>query len=187
MTKANYVTLSRALFVPIIILFMPFNPYVTFVLYVIAALTDMIDGWVARHFNEVSDFGKIFDQIMDKVLIISMLAGMIFRQNIYGFGWLYLITLIIIVFREFVVSGLRMLAGSMGKVIPANFFGKLKTLFQMILIGIPLWNAMNIYFTVYNWILILIMLTVWFLTAYSGYVYYRLVMNNEIEKDTKDE
>ncbi len=186
MTKANYVTLSRAVFVPFIILFMPFNPYVAFVLYVIAAFTDMIDGWVARHFNEVSDFGKIFDQIIDKVFIISMLAGIIFRQDIYGFGWLYLITLIIIVFREFTVSGLRMLAGSKGKVIPANFFGKLKTVSQMILIGIPMWNQMNIYFKVDNWILILVMVLVWVLTLYSGYTYYKLIMKDTSEEIVED-
>ena len=178
MTTANYITLSRVLFVPFIVMFMPINPYVAFILYIIAALTDMVDGFVARHFDQVSDFGKIFDQIMDKVLIISMLGGIIFRQDVYGLGWLYLTTLIVVVFREFTVSGLRMFAGSSGKVIPANFLGKIKTVSQMILIGIPLWNQMNVYFTVKNWILILVMIFVWFITLYSGYNYYRLIMKS---------
>ena len=179
MTTANYITLSRVLFVPLIVLFMPFNPYVVFVLYIIACLTDMLDGWVARHFNQVSDLGKVFDQIIDKVLIVSMFAGIIFRQSIYGYGWMYFITFLIIVFREFVVSGLRMMAGSSGKIIPANMFGKIKTTSQMVLIGFPLWNKMDFYFTIPGWIIISMMIFVWFTTLYSGYKYYNAIMAPE--------
>jgi CDP-diacylglycerol--glycerol-3-phosphate 3-phosphatidyltransferase len=183
MTTANYITLSRVLFVPLIVLLMPFNPYIVFVLYIVACLTDMLDGWVARHFNQVSDLGKVFDQIIDKVLIVSMLAGIIFKQNIYGYGWMYFITLLIIVFREFVVSGLRMVAGNSGRIIPANIFGKIKTTSQMILIGFPLWNEMNIYFIIPDWIIITAMVFVWFTTLYSGYKYYEAIM---VPKKTGD-
>ncbi len=179
MTTANYITLSRVFFIPVIILLMPINPYVVFVLYILACLTDMLDGWVARHFDQVSDLGKIFDQIIDKVMIISMLAALIFRQDIYGFGWLYLITLLIVVFREFVVSGLRMFVSSKGIIVPANFFGKVKTISQMVLIGIPLWNKMDVYFVVSNWILIVFMIFVWFISLYSGYKYYVVVLKKE--------
>lgn len=185
MTTASYITLSRVFFVPLIIVFMPLNPYIAFVLYIVACLTDMVDGWVARHFNQVTDLGKVFDQIIDKVLILSMFAGIIFRQDIYGLGWMYLITFLIIVFREFVVSGLRMLAGNSGRVIPANIFGKIKTISQMILIGLPLWNQMNVYFKLDNWVVILFMFFVWFTTLYSGYTYYKAIIIDGSKRESE--
>jgi CDP-diacylglycerol--glycerol-3-phosphate 3-phosphatidyltransferase len=98
------------------------------VLFIIAALTDWLDGFVARKTNTVTDVGKVMDQIADKVLINSVLIFMVDLKMVPS--WL----VVTIVWRDILVSAVRILAAKKGEIVAANIFGKLKTVFQMTLV-----------------------------------------------------
>ena len=100
--------------------------FVAFALFIVASLTDMLDGKIARARNLVTNFGKIMDPLADKILVYSALC--LFVENGTIPGW----TLIIILAREFVVSGMRTVAASEGIVIAAAMSGKIKTVLQMV-------------------------------------------------------
>lgn len=128
----NILTILRVIAVPFFVLAYYKEQYIAaFIIFVIASLTDMLDGRIARKYNLVSNFGKFMDPLADKILTYS--AFCLFAE--YGIIPGYF--LIIVLFREFAVAGIRMLAAEKGVVIAADIFGKLKTLLQMI--SIPLY------------------------------------------------
>ena len=131
---------------------------VAFVLFGVASLTDLLDGYIARKHNLVTDFGKLMDPLADKILVMAALA--IFIELGYIPSWMP----ILILTREFLVTGVRSIAASKGEVIPAGQLGKWKTTTQMIAILI----IMLIGKTPYNFyvMLIPIILTIW-----SGWEY----------------
>ncbi|MGL4951875.1 MAG: CDP-diacylglycerol--glycerol-3-phosphate 3-phosphatidyltransferase [Mycoplasma sp.] len=98
------------------------------ILFIVASITDWLDGFLSRRNNWVSDFGKILDPIADKVLINTIFVILAINSNIH---WIFIIVFIL---RDTVVDGIRMFASSTGVIIPANFFGKLKTVTQMLTI-----------------------------------------------------
>ncbi|MEN3042127.1 MAG: CDP-diacylglycerol--glycerol-3-phosphate 3-phosphatidyltransferase [Fervidobacterium sp.] len=100
---------------------------VAFVLFLLSALSDYFDGYIARKTKQVTNLGKVLDQMSDKILITSVLV--VFVEFGYVPGWL----VVLIIFRDTLVSIVRMLASGHGSVIAANFFGKLKTILQMVL------------------------------------------------------
>lgn len=130
MNLPNKLTVGRMIAVPFFIAAYMMEYYlVAFVIFVVASATDWLDGYLARKYNLVSNFGKIMDPLADKILVYSAFCLMIPQQVP---GWM----LIIILAREFVVSGMRTVAASEGIVIAAGMSGKIKTVLQMI--AVPL-------------------------------------------------
>ncbi len=146
MNLPNKLTLVRIILVPFILLFMmpiPFagpafsawnsfiagyGQYVASLLFVVASLTDLLDGRIARSRGLVTNLGKFLDPIADKLLVISVLTVLVQQQRIHA------VVAIIIIIREFVVTAIRLIASDHGKVIAASALGKLKTVLQLIAI-----------------------------------------------------
>lgn len=130
MNLPNKITISRILLVPIfmIVLFLPI-PYADLIaalIFVIAAATDGIDGHIARSTNQVTNFGKFLDPLADKLLVTSALIALVGQQKLPS--WVA----IVIIAREFIVTGFRLIAVNEGKVIAAGMSGKIKTVTQII-------------------------------------------------------
>lgn len=139
MNTPNKLTLARMIATPFFMAAMLFDfPYhytVSFVIFVAASLTDMIDGKMARKYNLITDFGKFLDPLADKMLTVSAFLGFIKM----GIGWQVSWIAFIVIFREFAISSLRLIVVKTGgKVIAANIWGKLKTVTQMAGISIAL-------------------------------------------------
>lgn len=140
MNLPNKLTISRIVMIPVFVLFFYLNFtahfFVAFAVFVIASLTDLLDGMIARKYNMVTNFGKFLDPIADKVLVLSALVIFLtvpeYLVMLTGNTGLILMGcgVAIIIAREIIVSGLRMIASSSGKVIAADMFGKFKTVFQ---------------------------------------------------------
>ena len=149
MNLPNKLTLLRVCLIPVFLLFVyvsaiPCHYLLALIVFAADSLTDMLDGKIARKHNLVTNFGKFLDPLADKVLVITALIVLVdlpdFRMNA--------IPLIIIVAREFMVSGLRLLAAEDGVVIPAGIWGKLKTAFTMVtLVGSLLYLSLAEDFT----------------------------------------
>ncbi len=143
MNTPNKLTVIRMIMVPFFLLsfVIEFEHHylVSLILFCAAAITDFFDGQMARKYNLITDFGKFLDPLADKMLTTSALLGFVMLGNevVYGAMWITFITL----FREFVVSGIRLSAvSSGGKVIAANIWGKAKTVSQMVAIVLILLN-----------------------------------------------
>ena len=114
--------------------------YVAAALFIIASLTDMLDGKIARKYNLVTNFGKFMDPLADKLLVCSALICMIELRELPA--WM----VIIIISREFIISGFRLVASDNGVVIAASYWGKFKTTFQMLMVIVLILNFDNCYF-----------------------------------------
>lgn len=136
MNLPNKLTLTRLCLVPVMIIFYVvawetaslWALWVSTAIYIIAAATDFLDGKIARKTGTVTTLGKFLDPIADKILTISALV-MVLPYNLMP-GPYYVIGVIIIILREFIVSGLRQSAASSGKIIAADMFGKIKAFVQ---------------------------------------------------------
>ena len=146
MNLPNKLSVLRIILVPVTMIFMlPINIYgwqpegwnafinnngmtVAAAVFIIASLTDMADGKIARKYNLITDLGKFLDNLADKILVISIMLALVWL------GRLSPIMVMIIILREFAVSGLRMIAASKGEVIAARMIGKVKTVTQMVAI-----------------------------------------------------
>ena len=129
MNLPNKLTVGRMLAVPFfIVALMLGHYYISAVIFVIAALTDMLDGYIARKYGLVTDFGKIMDPLADKLLVMSALVCLVELGDVRA--WL----VIVILAREFTVTGLRIAAAAEGVVVAADVTGKIKTVLQMIAI-----------------------------------------------------
>lgn len=127
MNLPNKLTIARVLAVPVFVVLYLLNYYLAaFVIFILASITDTLDGKIARKYNLVTNFGKIMDPLADKVLVYAAFCLLI--QNGLMPGWM----LIVILTREFAVSGMRTVAASEGIVIAAAMSGKIKTVLQMI-------------------------------------------------------
>jgi len=129
MTTANKVTLSRMMLIPIFVIVLmcnvPYGDLIAMAIFALASLTDGIDGYIARKYNQVTDFGKFLDPLADKLLIATALICFVELQRMPA--WMA----IIIIAREFIVTGLRSVAASKGIVIAAIMTGKIKTCIQI--------------------------------------------------------
>lgn len=131
MNLPNKLTVGRVIAVPFFIAAYMLGYYpAAFIIFILASLTDMLDGKIARKYNLVTNFGKIMDPLADKVLVYSAFCLMV--ENGMVPGWM----LIVILAREFAVAGMRTVAASEGTVIAAGMSGKIKTVLQMI--AVPL-------------------------------------------------
>lgn len=128
MNTANALTIFRIAVVPFIVALLYFPAPLTCLLaaifFLIAILTDLADGFIARRYNQVTNFGKFLDPLADKILIASVLI------MLSSLGWVPAWITIIIVVREILVTGLRAIAADKGQVIAADRYGKLKTIMQ---------------------------------------------------------
>ena len=106
----------------------PYVDYISLAIFIIASLTDMLDGKIARKYNLVTNFGKFMDPLADKLLVCSAMICLVEMGRIPA--WV----VIIIISREFIISGFRLVASDNGVVIAASYWGKFKTVFQMIMI-----------------------------------------------------
>ena len=130
MNLANKLTMVRILLVPLFLIFIAVKniPYGTFIatfIFIIASWTDQLDGYIARSRNQVTTFGKFMDPLADKLLVTAALISLVELQVIPAWAT------VIIIAREFAVSGLRTIAASEGKVIAASMWGKVKTVTQI--------------------------------------------------------
>lgn len=127
MTTASKITLARVALIPVfmLVLLLGYN-WAALIIFAVASLTDFVDGYIARHYNQVSDFGKFLDPLADKLLVTA--AMLVFVQ----WGRMPAWAVMIVLTREFAVSGLRMVAASGGKVLAAGWSGKIKTASTMV-------------------------------------------------------
>lgn len=150
MNLPNKITLIRIFLIPVVIFFfmadfIPYGKLVAFIIYVLAACTDFVDGMIARRTNQVTDLGKLLDPIADKCLVMATLILLISWPINGGLpimgstpnyvGIIGIIGVIIILAREFIISALRQIAAAKNFVMKADKAGKLKTVFQDITIG----------------------------------------------------
>ena len=167
MTLASKITLVRVAMIPAYMATMYLSHgeaglwmYLSLAIFIIASLTDFVDGYIARHYNQTTDFGKFLDPLADKLLTVAAMA-MFCEWGIFP-AW----ALMVILTREFAVSGLRMVASQKGSVIAAGWSGKVKTASTMVGLcammafpGIP----------VLNWTVIIMIVAT---TLYSGVEYF---------------
>jgi len=200
MSLPNLMTLSRIPFLFLITgcLLLPSpGPILALVFFIIAALTDWADGWLARRSGQVSDFGKLMDALADKILMVGMLVVLL-AVNLLPTWSLFLVLLIIT--REFWVTGLRLVAAARGVVLAAEKMGKYKTVFQIISIGLLiLAKSVAVDFggsteSGFGWLCLWAGLVIFFvaalLTAVSGAVYlwkYRALMGVGESKGENDD
>lgn len=135
MNLPNKLTLLRIILTPIfmvaLMVNLPFNYFVAMLIFIVASITDMLDGKIARKQGLVTDFGKFMDPLADKMLTTAAFIGFLAKGIGSGMEWI----LFIVLFREFMVSSIRLVAASSGgKVIAANIWGKLKTVSQIVAI-----------------------------------------------------
>ena len=134
MNTPNKLTIARMIIVPFLVIFLltgwggEANRYISLTLFVVASVTDRFDGYLARKNNLVTNFGKFMDPLADKLLVCSAMICMIDLKRLPA--WF----VIIIISREFIISGFRLIAAENGIVIAANYWGKFKTASQMIMI-----------------------------------------------------
>lgn len=149
MNLPNKLTLLRIILVPFFIIAMlvnfPFHYLVAGCIFGVASVTDTLDGKIARSRSLVTDFGKFADPLADKILVLTALVCFLQVGLLGSFG---AIPVIIVLFREFAVSGIRLVAASSGKVVAANIWGKIKTVSQMV--GISVIFAMQVVLEVLN-------------------------------------
>lgn len=143
MNIANKLTILRVILIPFFIIFGLIQntacAYLALAIFVVASFTDYLDGHLARKLNLVSDFGKFLDPLADKLLVLAALALLVHNGDTSV--WV----LYIVVLRELVVTGIRLIAAGSGRVIAAGFTGKLKTVFQMIVIILAFVPPVNQY------------------------------------------
>ena len=133
MNVPNTLTIIRVLLIPFFVAFMlcnitAYDNYIALAIFIVASLTDTLDGYLARKNNQVTNFGKFMDPLADKSLVCSAMICMIDLKRLSA--WF----VIIIIAREFIISGFRLIAAENGIVIAANYWGKFKTASQMIMI-----------------------------------------------------
>ena len=131
MNLPNKLTILRIILTPVFLFvffadFIPYNHFISLFIFIVATITDFADGNIARKRNLITNFGKIADPIADKILTTAVLLGFMMK-NLCSI-WV----LVLILTREFSVSAIRITSASQGAVIPANIYGKIKTILQMV-------------------------------------------------------
>ena len=175
MNLPNKLTLFRVILIPFFVVFMlvditGFDKWISLAIFIIASLTDLLDGKIARKYNLVTNFGKFMDPLADKLLVCSALVCLVALAKIPA--WV----VIVIISREFIISGFRLIASDNGVVIAASYFGKFKTTFQMVMICLMIADieTISILTEVVMWIAVI--LTVISLIDY-------LVKNKDVMKE----
>ena len=146
MNLPNKLTTLRVLMIPFFVVFMltdlggAYSEYIAVGIFIVASLTDMADGKIARKYNLVTNFGKFMDPLADKLLVCSAMICLVEIDRLAA--WI----VIVIIAREFIISGFRLVASDNGIVIAASYWGKFKTTFQMLMIIALILDFQNRYF-----------------------------------------
>ena len=159
MNLPNKLTILRVILIPFFVVFMLFDitgaadKWIALVIFCVASLTDMLDGKIARKYNLVTNFGKFMDPLADKLLVCTALICLTSMNR------LNVIVVLVIIAREFIISGFRLVASDNGIVIAASYCGKFKTVSQMALIIVlimDLGGVWNVVGTVLTWVALLL-------------------------------
>lgn len=159
MNLPNKLTILRVILIPFFVVLLLLEGgsnqmlrYVSAVVFIVASLTDMLDGKIARKYNLVTNFGKFMDPLADKLLVCSALICLVELKQFPA--WMC----IVIVSREFIISGFRLVAVEQGVVIAASYWGKFKTTFQMIAIILMIVNlpALGVITQIFVWIALIL-------------------------------
>lgn len=159
MNLPNKLTTFRVILIPFFVFFMlapdmtGINNYIAVAIFIVASLTDLLDGKIARKYNLVTNFGKFMDPLADKLLVCSAMICLIQTGQLAA--WI----VVIIIAREFIISGFRLVASDNGIVIAASYWGKFKTVSQMALIIVlimDLGGVWNVVGTVLTWVALLL-------------------------------
>ena len=163
MTTANKLTILRVLMIPVFLVVLywgfPGCRYVALGIYIVACLTDLLDGYIARHYNQITNFGKFMDPLADKMLVMAAMCYFVECGQMPG--W----CLAIVLLREFAVSGMRLVAVEQGRVIAAAWSGKVKTASTMVCLCLMLVFQSNLL----NVVCIAVIVAT---TVYSGIEYF---------------
>lgn len=177
MNLPNKLTMFRVILIPFFVLFLLVDityvdKWIALAIFIIASLTDLLDGKIARKYDLVTNFGKFMDPLADKLLVCSALICLVSLEKIPA--WI----VIIIIAREFIISGFRLVASDNGVVIAASYWGKFKTTFQMVMICLMIADieALQLLTVIVMWVALI--LTVVSLVDY-------LVKNKDVMKETK--
>lgn len=167
MTTATKITLVRVAFIPLLMVFLYLSGgqtglwmWISLGVFIVASLTDFVDGHIARKYNQITDFGKFLDPLADKLLVIAAMV-MFCQWNMFP-GW----ALMVVLTREFAVTGLRLVAVQKGTVIAAGWSGKVKTASTMV--GLCFWMA----FPCCVWLGWIVTGVIVVTTLYSGIEYF---------------
>ena len=197
MNLPNKLTIGRILVIPLIIIIslIPFfrtvfifetvtlEDLIVLIIFALASLTDMLDGKIARKYNLVTNFGKFMDPLADKMLVISALICLV------GMGRIWTWIVILIVAREFIISGFRLIAVEKGKVIAASMWGKFKTTFQMIMVIMMIidvdyaWSNIDVFGQIYSiltWIVTIVAVALTIISLYDYLVKNWSVMDGQM-------
>ena len=169
MNTANKLTMLRVVLIPenLVLWHLDYgwNRYAALAVFVIASLTDLLDGYIARHYNQVTDFGKFMDPLADKVLVLTSMICFCAMGRFPAWA------LVIVMAREFAVSGLRLVAVDNGRVIAAGWSGKVKTASTMVCLCVMHFNIPEALW----WVCIVLIAAT---TLYSGVEYF--VLNRDV-------
>ena len=149
----NKLTMIRVILIPFFVFFLLTDvlgangDYLALVIFIVASLTDMLDGKIARKYNLVTNFGKFMDPLADKLLVCSAMICLIQTGQLAA--WI----VVIIIAREFIISGFRLIASDNGVVIAASYWGKFKTTFQMLMVIVLILNVQMPFFQILGKIL----------------------------------
>lgn len=180
MNTPNKLTVARMILVPFLVIFMltgwgrEANRWICLAIFVAASVTDWFDGHLARKYNLITNFGKFMDPLADKLLVCSAMICLIEKGQLAA--WI----VIIIIAREFIISGFRLVAADNGIVIAASYWGKFKTVFQMLMVIVLILNIPNSFFAVLGTVLTYIALA---LTVVSLIDY--IAKNKKVLKEQK--
>ena len=169
-TTANKITMTRVALIPVFLVLCYLDHRIAAtIVFIIASLSDLLDGYIARHYNQVSNFGKFMDPLADKMLVLSAMCFLAEKGQMPG--WVVAAVL----FREFAVSGLRLVAAERQRVIAAAWSGKIKTTCTMV--GL----CFVLVFTQFAWLNLLVSAVILVTTVYSGVEYFW--KNKDVFKD----
>lgn len=181
MNLPNKLTVLRVILVPFFVLFLLGAPtfgswanVLALIIFIAASLTDMLDGKIARKYNLITNFGKFMDPLADKLLVCSALICFVSLHRIPT--WV----VIVIIGREFIISGFRLIAAEQGKVIAAGIWGKLKTAFTMVTIVIMIPNFPGRGMYVFEQILIYICLALTIISLIDYLVHNKSVLAGDM-------
>ena len=178
MNLPNKLTTFRVVLIPFFVFFLLTDlvgnagKWIALGIFIVASLTDFLDGYIARKYNLVTNFGKFMDPLADKLLVCSAMICLIEKGAIPS----WIVTIIIA--REFIISGFRLIASDNGVVIAASYWGKFKTVFQMVMICLMIADISQIAIVTTVVMYIALALTIVSLIDY-------LVKNKDVMKDTK--
>lgn len=178
MTTANKLTMLRVAMIPVLLIVLysgfDFSGFVALAVFAAACITDFIDGYIARHYNQITNFGKFMDPLADKVLVVAAMCYFVESGQMPGWA------LAVVLLREFAVSGMRMVAVEQGRVIAAAWSGKVKTASTMVCLCIMMLLT-ELSFTGARLINSICIAVIVITTVYSGVEYF--AKNRDVFKD----